>query len=81
MHFYAFFNHFYGLIFEISLRINPLFFPYIDQELIAQNTNLALSALRSFSYIALLLRKSGFAQERRAIEQFERAKRPALILS
>ena len=29
MHFDAFFNHYYGSIFEIALRICPLFSPYI----------------------------------------------------
>ena len=39
MHFYAFFNHYYGSIFEITLKINPLFFPSIAHEQNAQNEN------------------------------------------
>ena len=58
MNFYVFFNHYYGSIFEFTLRINPLFFPSIAQERTAQKANFAVRS----SLFALSLRKSGFAQ-------------------
>ena len=54
MPFFAFFYHYYSSIFEIALRIHPLFSPYIAHERTPQNLILSvcssLFALRSFSY-------------------------------
>ena len=46
--FYAFFNHFYGSIFEIALRITALFFPYIAHEQTTQNLILSIRSLLFF---------------------------------
>ena len=51
MPFYAFINHYYGLIFEIALRIHPLFSPYIAHEQTAQNLILSVPS----SLLALYL--------------------------
>ena len=69
-----FFNHFYGLIIEIALWITVLFFLWIAHEQTAQNLDFvsSLVALPSFSYWEPSLPKSRFAQERRAIEQFQK---------
>ena len=78
--FYAFFNQYYGSIFEIALIINPLLFPYIAHEQTAQNLILSVCLSLFALFLKSLLRSlvSRFAQERRAIEQFQRAMCPAL---
>ena len=58
MHFYAFFNHYYSSIFEIALKINPLFFPSIAQEWTTQNVNFAVR-LSLFALFLILLSRSG----------------------
>ena len=40
--FFPFFYHYYGGIFEIPLRIHPLFSPYIPHEQTAQNLILSV---------------------------------------
>ena len=68
---------------RFSTIFTALFYPYIAHERTAQNLDFvsSLIALRSFSYWASLLPKSRFAQERRAIERFQRAMCPALQLN
>ena len=68
MHFYAFFNHSYSSIFEIALRINPLFFLYIAQEQTAQNANLALRS----SLFALFLKSLIRSQNQGLLKSEER---------
>ena len=63
-----------------STIFTVLFCPYIAHERTAHNLDYVslLVTLPSFSYWAPSLPKSRFAQERRAIERFKRAMRPAL---
>ena len=69
MHFYAFFNHFYCALLSLYCSwANPHNLDYVS----------LLVDLRSFSYWAPSLPKRRFTQERRAIERFQRAMRPAL---
>ena len=65
---------------RFSTIFTTLFCPYIAHERTAQNLDYvsSLVALRSFSYWAPSLPKWRFTQERRAIERFQRAMRPAL---
>ena len=65
VHFYEFFNHFYGSIFEINLWITALFFPYMAHERKAQN--LILSVRSSLFFL-----NSSFAPK---IKVHSRAKR------
>ena len=70
MHFYAFFNHFYCALFSLYRSwANCSKFDFVS----------SLVALHSLSHWAPSLPKCRFAQERRVIEQFQRAMRPALI--
>ena len=58
MPFYAFLNHFYGLIFEIALRINPLSFLSITHERTTQNANFAVCS-SIFALFLISLSRSG----------------------
>ena len=80
MPFYAFFNHYYGLIFEIALRTNPLFFPYITHEQTAQNLILSVRSLLFTLFLKSLLssRNQGSLKSE---EQFQRAMCPALYFN
>ena len=70
------------ILMPFSTIFNELFCLYIAHEWTAQNLDYvsSLVALRSFSYWAPSLPKSRFAQERRAIERFQRAMCPALVI-
>ena len=69
VHFYAFFNHLNcALLSFFRLWANPHNLDYVS----------SLVTLRSLSYWAPSLPKWRFAQERRVIDQFQRAKCPAL---
>ena len=59
----------------ISTIFTALFYPYIARERTAQNL---ISSVRSLSQGAPSLPKWRFAQERRAVERFQRAICPAL---
>ena len=68
MHFYTFFNHFYGALLSLYRSwADRTKFDFVS----------SLIALRSLSQEAPKWR---FAQERRAIERFQRAMCPALII-
>jgi len=53
---YVFFKHNFGSIFEIPLRINPLFVPSIAHEQIAQNANFAVRLLLFALFLTSLSR-------------------------
>ena len=72
MHFYAFFNHFYGTL----LSLYPSWADHTKFDFVS-----LLIALRSLSQGAPSLPKWRFAQERGAIERFQRAMCPALLFS
>ena len=76
MHFCAFFNHFYGWIFEIPLWITALFFPFIAHERTAKNWFCQFARRSSLFFL-----NRTFAPEikvcSRAIERFQRAMLPS----
>ena len=67
MHFYAFFNHFYGSIFEIALWTNALSSPYIAHEPTAQNLILSVHSLR----FALFVKKRHGSQNQGSLKSEE----------
>ena len=68
MHFYAFFNHFYSSIFEITLWITALSSPYIAHERTAQNLIFSVCSER----FALCLKERHCSQNQGSLKSEDR---------